>query len=282
MLTSLLLATPVFGLALVPPDVGALQLSASVIAPAMAAPSSAPFAPTAFDPAALPNDGEWGEDWDGKAPNQDGKPEEASDENAEASADGSDPGSAGDADKEAKKALYAAEVRERAELGDIHRVLGIATWGAMTASVALGTIQYYNLYGFGSGRDTNPCVEGSAVFGQGQCSGTPWLHLGSGLLTAGLYSATFALSLAMPDPNDLANSKGAYAEKMSLHKTLRWVHFGGMVAQMLLGFVIANPDTFGMDRTNDYGTLQALATVHLGAGLVTWGAMTWAGALFTF
>jgi hypothetical protein len=54
-----------------------------------------------------------------------------------------------------------------------------------------------------------------------------------------------------------------------------------MVAQALIGIVIAN-GLLGLDRANDYGTLQALATAHLGVGLVTWGAMTWAGALMVF
>jgi hypothetical protein len=51
-----------------------------------------------------------------------------------------------------------------------------------------------------------------------------------------------------------------------------------MVAQIALGIVIANTG----DRANDYGTLQALATAHLAAGVITYGALTWAGALMTF
>jgi hypothetical protein len=35
---------------------------------------------------------------------------------------------------------------------------------------------------------------------------------------------------------------------------------------------------FGLDRANDYGTMQALATVHMATGLVTYGTLTWAGA----
>src|SRR5262245_15303288 len=34
----------------------------------------------------------------------------------------------------------------RVKIGRIHRVLGISTWGAMTAAVVLGTLQYANLY----------------------------------------------------------------------------------------------------------------------------------------
>jgi hypothetical protein len=66
-----------------------------------------------------------------------------------------------------------------------------------------------------------------------------------------------------------------------MHKLLRWVHFGGMLAQIALGIVIAN-DIGGLDRANDYDTLQTLATVHLATGVITYGALTWAGALMTF
>ena len=66
-----------------------------------------------------------------------------------------------------------------------------------------------------------------------------------------------------------------------MHKLLRWVHFGGMVAQILLGMAMSN-GVLGLDRANDYGTLRTLATVHLATGLITYGALTWAGALMTF
>lgn len=174
---------------------------------------------------------------------------------------------------------YAEAMKERSDLIKIHKPLGIATWAAMTATVALGFIQYYNLYGFGADQASNPCVTGDAVFGQGQCSGTPWLHLTGGLLTTALYSATFAVSLGMPDPGgELDEGDSEYAQNLRMHKLLRWVHFGGMIAQMALGLVVAN-NWFGLDRANNYGALQALSTVHLGTGLVTWGAMTWAGII---
>ncbi len=175
---------------------------------------------------------------------------------------------------------YAAQMKERNALIKWHRPLGVATWGAMTATIILGTIQYYNLYGFFADQGSNPCVEGDAIFGQGQCSGTPWPHALSAGVTTGLYAGTFAVSLMMPDPDDLSSGKGEFAETLRLHKLLRWVHLGGMVAQAVIGIVIAND--LGLDRANDYDTLQTLATVHLASGLVTYGALTWAGALMTF
>jgi hypothetical protein len=45
--------------------------------------------------------------------------------------------------------------------------------------------------------------------------------------------------------------------------------------------VLAN-GLLGLDRANNYKTLQALGGVHMGVGLVTWGALTWAGALMVF
>lgn len=177
---------------------------------------------------------------------------------------------------------YVAEMRQRNDIAAVHRTLGVATWGAMTAAVVLGTIQYYNLYGFFAGQGDNPCVEGTAIFGQGQCSGTPWPHLLSAGVTTALYATTHALSQLMPDPDNLSEGKGEFASTLRMHKLLRWIHLGGMVAQAVLGIIIANPGLVGMDRTNDYGTLQGLATVHWGVGLVTYGALTWAGTLMLF
>ena len=58
------------------------------------------------------------------------------------------------------------------------------------------------------------------------------------------------------------------------------MHLSGMIAQLLLGVFVANAEHFGFDRANHYRGLRALATVHLGIGLVTYGALTWAGALY--
>ena len=178
-------------------------------------------------------------------------------------------------------ARYAAEVRTRSELGAIHRALGITTWAAMTLTVVLGFFQYYNLYGIGAGINDSLCVTGQGViFGQDQCYGTPWPHLVGGVATAVLYSATFAISLALPDPNHVSEGRGQYAERIRIHQVLRWVHLAGMVLQMGMGIMLAN-GTFG-DRTNDYGTLQAVAATHQVIGWVTWGAMTAAGAIMLF
>lgn len=181
--------------------------------------------------------------------------------------------------------LTRAQIREqlqrRAELAKIHRILGISTWAAMTFTLVTGYIQYHNLYGSFAAREDTPCVQGTAVFGQGMCSGVPLPHLITSVMTAGLYTATFGLSLGMSDPRGtMDQGDGAFARRLRMHKRLRWAHLAGMILQMGLGIVVANADRFGLDRANDYRTLQALSTVHMAVGTATWLTMTWAGALY--
>lgn len=174
---------------------------------------------------------------------------------------------------------YTEQVRQRAEIGAIHRALGISTWIAMTATVILGMIQYSDLYGFGVGRDQNPCTTGHGVV-LNECSGVPWAHLIPATTTAVLYTATFTLSLIMPDPNDADSGNGQFAERLRIHEALRWVHLVGMVAQMVLGIGVAN-GLFG-DRANDFDTQQVVAAVHQAIGWTTWGALTGAAAVMLF
>ncbi len=173
-------------------------------------------------------------------------------------------------------------IRKRAKIGKVHKWIGIATWSMMTLTVVSGFIQYYNLYGWFDGQGSNPCVTGGAIFGQRQCRGTPGLHLSMALITGALYFTAFGMSFTMPDPLDVSEGNNRYAQRLRKHRKLRWAHFGGMMTQILLGIVIANPNAFGMDRANNYKTLQALATVHMATGLFTYGALTWAGALMVF
>ena len=192
-----------------------------------------------------------------------------------------DTGDVGDAEGYAEPTT-AELMQQRGRIAKIHKWMGISTWVSMTATVFLGWMQWYNMYGFFASVEDTPCVQGDAIFGQGQCTGTPVAHLTSAIMTTALYSVTFGLSYRMPDPLNLSEGDGDYAKNLRLHKILRWVHLIGMVAQMGLGIVIANGSRLGLDRTNDYGTLQALSTVHLGIGMVTWGALTWAGTIMVF
>lgn len=188
--------------------------------------------------------------------------------------------SAAAAEESEEDRRYTAQVRERRELGQIHRALGIATWVSMTATVVLGFIQFYNLYGLGAGQDANPCATGGAVFGQEQCYGEPWPHRISAITTSALYSATFVLSFLMPDPNNASEGNGAFAEHLRIHQILRWVHLAGMLAQVGLGIALSS-GAFG-DRANDYNTLQTVGAVHQVIGWTTWGVLTAAGAIMLF
>jgi hypothetical protein len=263
-LAVLLVATPLFGLSLTPPSIEPIAELGAV--PALA--DLRVLGPAALYALADDDEGGSGDANEGESAEEEGGAAEADAEQ----------GSTDEADDQAE---YLAQVKKRNSLIKLHRPLGLATWAAMTATITLGAIQYYNLYGFFADQSDNPCVKGDAIFGQDQCSGAPWPHRIGWITTTALYSATFTVSLMMPDPDDLANAKGEFGSTLRMHKLLRWVHFGGMLAQLALGLVISQ-NLFGLDRANDYDTLQTLATVHLGTGLVTYGALTWAGALMTF
>jgi hypothetical protein len=183
---------------------------------------------------------------------------------------------------EDEDAAYAAAVRQRQELGQIHRTMGIVTWASMSVTVALGLVQYYNLYGFGAGINDNPCATGNAVFGQSQCWGTPYPHLVSAVVTTVLYSTTLAMSigLLLNDPNQVLTGRGEYSDRIRIHSVLAIVHLVGMVAQTVIGIGIAN-NWFG-DRANNYDSLQTVAAVHQAIGWTTWGALGAAGALMLF
>ncbi len=176
-------------------------------------------------------------------------------------------------------------MQQRARFGKIHQWMGIATWSAMTVTVALGWLQYANLYGHFAPLEDTRCVQGDAFFRGGPrdpCTRQPLPHLISSSITGALYYTTFALSYFLPDPMGLDEGDSASARELRQHKRLRWAHFSGMALQILLGAFIANSDRFGLDRTNDYRTLQALATVHLVTGLATYATLTWAGTIMVF
>jgi hypothetical protein len=255
-LEALMLATPIFGLALTPPAASLSPAALGTTAPAAALHAALPPLQVA----------------------QAAQAAEAEEEEGEGGGDAAAPaGGSGDL----SLAEYGAMMRRRAEIRAIHKPLGIATWAAMGITLTLGFFQWHNLYGPFQPLENTPCVTGDGlIFGEGQCTGTPWVHLVSALVTTALYASTFTLSLLMPDPGGLDEGDSSFAKNLRFHKILRWVHFIGMVAQLGLGLVIANADSFGLDRANDYDALQALSAVHMGIGVVTFGAMTGAALLF--
>ncbi len=245
-LTALALAaTPIFGLSFAPPQVEALP--ESLVA------HVAPVAPLAYIDAEFDEEGSVSTDDDG-----------------------------GEAEVKKGPVLskedYKLQIRKRAKLAKIHRTLGITTWVLTGVAVIAGTIQWRNLYA--GSEASNPCVTGDAWLGQKQCYGTPWFHALTGFGAGATYFSTLGLALAMPDPDHAAKGDSKYAKTLRTHKALRWVHLSGMVLQMVLGIVIANPKlNGGLDRANDYKALKTLSTIHLVSGYVTFGALSWAGTI---
>jgi hypothetical protein len=184
--------------------------------------------------------------------------------------------------EEPKEPTTAELIQKRNKIKKVHKWFGITSWSLMTLSVASGFVQFYNQYGWWQSQATNPCVEGNAVFTQKACSGVPTAHLVLNTLTSAAYFTTFGLSFAMPDPLGVSEGNSDFARKLRTHKVLRWVTFAGMLAQIGLGIMSANSEWFGLDRANDYKALRGLATAHMAVSLVTYGAMTWAGAIMIF
>lgn len=159
------------------------------------------------------------------------------------------------------------QLRARQEIATIHRAFGIATWASMAVTAVLGWIQFADEYGFHGNPNDTACANGTAVL-QEFCTGVPWPHAIAGFTTAALYFTTAGLSLAMPAPLEPSAD-------LELHKTLRWVHLATMLATAVFGVVTANLDV-------DFGTRQALAIVHQGLGVATFGLLTAAAAVIVF
>lgn len=251
-LTALLLATPLFGLSLTPPAVETLSMSGAV-------PMPIAMMQVAGDDEHLLDLLEEGE--------PEPKPELSPEDVAAAEA------------KQSERESRRLQLRKRAQLAKIHRTLGITTWALTGLAVIAGGIQYHNLYG-GKSAATTPCVQGNAWLGQDQCSGTPWFHALTGFAAGAAYFGTLGLAIAMPDPTHADQGNSKYARTLRTHKLLRWVHLGGMLAQMVLGIVIANPRLQGdLNRSSDYKVQKSLAVVHLTTGLITLGSLSWAGTI---
>jgi hypothetical protein len=250
-LTALALATPIFGFALAPPSLSGLPQG--VLPMAAQLESASEDEEAAVDLSA-----------EGAARSDD-------------DASSGDAGRAGSSDKAADQADYVTQLRKRAKIAKVHRTLGIATWAATAVAVAAGTIQFRNLYG-GGNREKTPCGTGDAWPNQEQCYGAPLLHAIPGFVAGGLYFTTMSLAIAMPDPDKADQGDSKFAKTVRTHKILRWIHLTGMLAQIGLGVVMANPK-LGLDRYNDYDTLQTLARAHLGIGYATLAALTWAGTI---
>ena len=182
-------------------------------------------------------------------------------------------------DEPAPAGDMAAQLAQRSQIRDVHRAFGIATWISMAGTLIIGGIQISDEYGpFASGPGETPCAQGTSIFPTDFCYDAPVPHLVSAALTSALYYTTFALSFFMPDPLGSADSPGWGGERLRIHKTLRWLHFAGMVITSVFGAVTANlPST-----PENFADRQALAITHFGLGLTTYGLLTAAAAVMVF
>lgn len=160
-----------------------------------------------------------------------------------------------------------ARAADREELKKHHFWLGITTWASFAATTALGTMRYANVVGFGEPL----CAEGNTpILGRewGCGAGLRTQHLVSGTFTAMSYAATRTVAALMPDAEQVDYPK------LRVHRALSWVHLAGMIATPLLGIATS--------ATDDPGTRDTLATVHLGVAYGTLAAISAAGALMAF
>lgn len=95
------------------------------------------------------------------------------------------------------------ELQERTRKLKTHEVLGLTTWGMMTATMLTG----------GSAMDSN-------------------LHMYLGMATGALYMTTAYYSLTAPKPNNIKDKT-----RMKWHKGLAWVHLPLMILVPYLGYM---------------------------------------------
>jgi hypothetical protein len=168
----------------------------------------------------------------------------------------------------AARSHLAEQIRARETVAGIHRAFGIATWAAMAATAVLGWIQFADEYGFNGAEAQTACANNNAVL-QDFCSpNPPWAHMIAGFTTAALYITTATISFLIPEP------VGPNAD-VELHKTLRWFHMATMLATAVFGVVTANIDA-------SFETRQALAAIHQGLGVTTFGLLTVAAGVVLF
>ena len=108
-----------------------------------------------------------------------------------------------------------------------HQVLGLTTWGAMTATMLTG----------GSALDSN-------------------LHMYLGITTAALYFTTAYYSLAAPKPSGIKDNT-----RMKWHKGLAWVHFPLMIITPILGYMYKKHE----DDNKKHSSLEKQHSAFAGA-----------------
>lgn len=170
-------------------------------------------------------------------------------------------------------------IRQREHMVRIHRPLGIATWGSLLVTEALGTVMAINdhtLFGKGACANLDAMGNPGCVFGDWGLpgGGLNALHEVGAFITLSFYTATGIFALGMPDPEHAAVGNDSRANRLRIHRTLAWVHLIGMVVQPILGVIAARPDFIGIAPAARDDFSADLRTIHLGVGYVTFAALT--------
>lgn len=118
-----------------------------------------------------------------------------------------------------------AIMEERHSKLETHQILGLATWGMMTATMLTG----------GSALDSNA-------------------HMYLGMTTGALYLATAYYSLTAPKPNTIKDKP-----RMKWHKGLAWVHFPLMLLVPYLGYQYKKHEEHGQKHSSLEKQHSALA-----------------------
>lgn len=162
-------------------------------------------------------------------------------------------------------------IEHRQRLVGMHRPLGIATFATLTVTEVLGLFASINQRtAFGPGECR---AGGSPILGfEFGCNGLSALHGVFAFASISLYATTGIYALSMPDPERAAEGDSRGATRLRIHKALAWVHAIGMVAMPVLGFLSANPNTFGIqDVSGNFAS--TMRSVHEVVGFATWGAL---------
>lgn len=121
-----------------------------------------------------------------------------------------------------------------------HQVLGLATWGMMTATMLTG----------GSALDSN-------------------VHMYLGMATGALYLTTAYYSLTAPKPKPTKDKW-----RMKWHKGLAWVHFPLMILVPYLGYQYKKHEDRGQSHSSLEKQHSALAGILYGTFTVSAALMT--------
>ena len=121
-----------------------------------------------------------------------------------------------------------------------HEILGLTTWGMMTATMLTGN----------SALDSD-------------------LHMYLGMTTGALYMATAYYSLTAPKPNDIKDKA-----RMKWHKRLAWIHFPLMIITPILGYMYKKHEEDGKKHSSLERQHSAFAGALYGTFTVSAALMT--------